>query len=279
MFIHTRLLTSRLNKHRSSKQIHLLPALAVAPLCRFIRKYGAIALFLVCTRLPAQSSFLKQQLKYPKVATSYKEKWPAISRNLKARGVDSANYKVLVRIFKEEQQLEVWLKSKNSDKYVHYGNYDICRSSGELGPKRQEGDLQVPEGFYSVNFFNAFSDYYLGMQLDYPNQSDKILGRKPYGGQIMIHGNCVTIGCIPITDDKIKELYLLCLFSKGAGNTVAVEGYPFKLSEANMEKAKKSYDKKLVDFWSNLKIPYDYFEKDHKMPVITVQKNGMYKIL
>ena len=243
----------------------------------FINTRLLILLFFSAS-LMAQPSFLKQQLKYGRVSAAYKEKWPAISKNLKTKGVDSANYKVLIRIFKEEQLLEVWLKSKNADKYVHYGNFDICRGSGEVGPKRREGDLQVPEGFYCVNFFNAFSDYYLGMQIDYPNQSDKILGKRPYGGQIMIHGNCVTIGCIPITDDKIKELYLLCLFSKGASNNVCVEGYPFKPTEANMEKAKKTYDKKLTNFWANLKTVYDYFEKNHKMPLIGVDKAGAYTI-
>jgi murein L,D-transpeptidase YafK len=225
-----------------------------------------------------QPAFLKQQLKYPKVKQSYNEKWASISANLKAKGVDSANYKVLIRIFKEEKLLEVWLKSKKADKYVLYGNYAICRSSGSLGPKRQEGDYQVPEGFYNVNFFNAFSDYYLGMQINYPNQSDLILGRKPYGGQIMIHGNCVTIGCIPITDDKIKEVYLLCLFSKGAGNDVAVDCYPFKLDDRKLEEAKKSYDKTMISFWNNLKTIYDYFEKKHLLPVIRVNTKGLYEI-
>lgn len=229
---------------------------------------------LVC----AQPSFLKQQLKYPKVRQSYNEKWAAISSNLKAKGVDSANYKVLIRIFKEEKLLEVWLKSKKADKYVLYANYAICRSSGVLGPKRQEGDYQVPEGFYNVNFFNAFSDYYLGMQINYPNQSDLILGKKPYGGQIMIHGNCVTIGCIPITDDKIKEVYLLSLFSKGAGNDVAVDCYPFKLDNKKLEEAKGKYDKKLVNFWNNLKPIYDYFERKHLSPIIKVNKMGLYEI-
>ncbi|HWY38874.1 MAG TPA: L,D-transpeptidase family protein [Bacteroidia bacterium] len=229
--------------------------------------------------LMAQPAFLKQQLKYPKVKASYNEKWAAISKNLKAKGIDSANYKVLIRLFKEEKVLEVWLKSKNTDKYINYGNYDICRSSGSVGPKRQEGDLQVPEGFYKVNFFNAFSDYYLGMQINYPNQSDLALGKRPYGGQIMIHGNCVTIGCIPITDDKIKEVYLLCLFSKGAGYDVAVDSYPFKLETKKLDDAKKSYDKTLVDFWMNLKPFYDYFEQKHLVPVIGVDRSGLYKML
>lgn len=237
-----------------------------------------IIALLLFQQVVAQPSFLKQQLKYPKVKQSYNEKWTAISANLKAKGIDSANYKILIRIFKEDKLLEVWLKNKKTDKYVLYGNYAICRNSGILGPKRQEGDYQVPEGFYTVNFFNAFSDYYLGMQINYPNQSDLILGKKPYGGQIMIHGNCVTIGCIPITDDKIKEVYLLCLFSKGAGNEVAVDCYPFKLDDKKLEAAKKTYDKNLINFWSNLKIVYDYFEQKHLLPVIRLDKNGAYEI-
>ncbi len=245
-----------------------------------IRLLKSLACFLLfSTLIQAQPVFLKQQLKYAKVKQSYNEKWEAISKNLKAKGIDSANYKVLIRIFKEEKILEVWLKSKNAANYVHYGNYAICRSSGNLGPKRKEGDMQVPEGFYKVNFFNAFSDYYLGMQINYPNQSDLMLGKRPYGGQIMIHGNCVTIGCIPITDDKIKEVYLICLFSKGAGNEVAVDDYPFKLDSKKLEEAKKNYDKTVIDFWMNLKTIYDYFEQKHLLPVIGVDKAGFYKIM
>ena len=244
------------------------------------RLLKSFILFLLCSgSVLAQPSFLKQQLKYPKVRQSYNEKWTTISKDLKAKGVDSANYKVLIRIFKEEKLLEVWLKSKTANKYVHYDNYDICRSSGALGPKRTEGDLQVPEGFYKVNFYNAFSDYYLGMQINYPNQSDLVLGKKPFGGQIMIHGNCVTIGCIPITDDKIKELYLICLFSKGNGNYVSVDSYPFKLNLKKLEASRNVYDKALIDFWFNLKTVYDYFEQKQLTPVIGVDKAGLYKIM
>jgi len=122
-----------------------------------MKRLTVILVLLFSCALWGQPTFLKQQLKYPKVKQSYNEKWATISANLKAKGVDSANYKVLIRIFKEEKLLEVWLKSKKADKYVLYGNYAICRNSGSLGPKRQEGDLQVPEGFYNVNFFNAFN--------------------------------------------------------------------------------------------------------------------------
>jgi murein L,D-transpeptidase YafK len=225
-----------------------------------------------------QTAFLKQQLKYPHVAQAYKEKWDAISKAFKEKGIDSNDFNVLIRVFKEEKTVELWLKAKNADKYIYYSSYPICRSSGILGPKRTEGDLQVPEGFYKVNFFNAYSDYYLAMQVDYPNQSDKILGHKPFGGEIMIHGNCVTIGCIPITDDKIKELYLICLFSKGAGHDVIIHSFPFKLDAKKLAEAKKQYNKPLNDFWNNLAPAYNYFEEKKQLPQITVEANGAYKV-
>ena len=238
----------------------------------------AVLFYFFTQQLFAQEIFLKQQLKYPHVAESQKEKWETIFKNLKAKNINATNFKVLIRIFKEEKILEVWLKGKSNSSYIHYEDYAICRSSGTLGPKRTEGDLQVPEGCYTVNFFNAFSDYYLGMQINYPNQSDKILGKKPYGGQIMIHGNCVTIGCIPITDDKIKEVYLLCLYSKGANNEVAIHSFPFKLSDAKFESAKKQYDKNLINFWTNLKTIYTFFEEKKQLPTISVDAAGKYKI-
>ena len=241
-----------------------------------LKSFVCFMLLSFCTI--GQPSFLKQQLKYPHVAQAYKEKWAAILKTFKEKGIDSNDFKVLIRIFKEEKTVELWLKAKNADKYIYYTSYPICRSSGILGPKRTEGDLQVPEGFYMVNFFNAYSDYYLAMQVDYPNQSDKILGHKPFGGQIMIHGNCVTIGCIPITDDKIKELYLICLFSKGAGHEVIVHSFPFKLDTTKLEGVKKQYGKPLIDFWSNLAIGYNYFEDKKQLPQIMVAANGAYKI-
>ncbi|HXD93704.1 MAG TPA: L,D-transpeptidase family protein [Bacteroidia bacterium] len=241
-----------------------------------LKSFVCFMLLSFCT--VGQSAFLKQQLKYPHVAQAYKEKWSAISKNFKEKGIDSNDFNVLIRVFKEEKTVELWLKAKNVAKYIYYTSYSICRSSGVLGPKRTEGDLQVPEGFYKVNFFNAYSDYYLAMQVDYPNQSDKILGRKPFGGEIMIHGNCVTIGCIPITDDKIKELYLICLYSKGAGHDVIVHSFPFKLEAKKLEEAKKQYNKPLTDFWSNLAAGYNYFEEKKQLPQITVEANGAYKI-
>ena len=114
------------------------------------------------------------------------------------------------------------------------------------------------------------------MRISYPNASDKIKGSNPLGGAIMIHGNCVTIGCVPITDDKIKELYVLCLQSKNQGNDIKVHSYPFKLTTENLTAEKTNYSKELIDFWMNLKVCYDYFSQNKQLPKIKVDKKGNY---
>ncbi len=224
----------------------------------------------------AQASLKATQIKSKKVKTAYTEKWPQMKKLLEDKKIDPANYEILIRAFKQEKKLEIWVKNKASIQYTHLIDYDICESSGELGPKRQEGDGQVPEGFYSIDLFNPTSSYYLSMRVNYPNQADAKKGKKPLGGAIMIHGNCVTIGCIPITDDKIKELYILCLESKAAGNNVKVDAFPCKLTDENMKKLEASYSKDLIDFWKNLKTGYDLFEKNKSKFSVSVDAKGNY---
>src|SRR5688500_8267195 len=55
--------------------------------------------------------------------------------------------------FKEERVLEVWAGGK-SGKLEHLASYSILAASGGPGPKRREGDLQVPEGFYRLVALN-----------------------------------------------------------------------------------------------------------------------------
>jgi len=157
-------------------------------------------------------------MKAPKVAVAYKEKWPEIKRKLCNMHIDTAAFRIFIRGFKSEKKLELWVSSKTNPVYQLYDVYPICASSGQPGPKRREGDGQVPEGFYSISVFNPYSNYYISLGINYPNQSDRILGDKnALGGAIMIHGNCVTIGCIPLTDDKIKEVYVLAVEAKNSG--------------------------------------------------------------
>src|SRR5207244_1746866 len=132
--------------------------------------------------------------RYPRVKVAFAEKESSIKELFKQKGVAYPPKRIFIRAFKREQILELWAGEADGDKYQLLKEYRICAGSGVLGPKRKEGDRQVPEGFYSIDVFNPTSNYYLSMRVDYPNQSDRILGGKNrLGGDIFIHGNCVTI--------------------------------------------------------------------------------------
>lgn len=242
-----------------------------------------IILFFNCMFLNILGQSLKdKQKKYERVKTAYSEKEKSLKEALLLKKIQFDNIRVLLRIFKKEKQLEVWVKSKNQEKYELFKTYDICTTSGELGPKRKEGDMQMPEGFYYINHFNPVSNFYLSLGVDYPNQSDRILGVKNnLGGAIYIHGSCCTIGCTPITDDKIKELYILTLEAKNNGqNLIPVHAYPCKLDDVSFKDLESEYNEniQLIEFWKNLQIVYNYFEKNKKQPNISVDKKGKYLI-
>src|ERR1700733_5442175 len=114
-------------------------------------------------------SFKKEQLKYPHVQTAYKEKWAGLKKKLTTAGVDTSGFEIFIRIFKQDAKLQVWARTKSTTQFKLVETYAICASSGTLGPKRKEGDLQVPEGFYQVSVFQPNSEFYLALQVSYPN--------------------------------------------------------------------------------------------------------------
>ena len=186
---------------------------------------------------------------------------------------------MFIRVLKNEKILEVWLKSKDQQEYKLFKTYNICASSGVLGPKRQQGDAQVPEGFYNVASYNPYSSYYLSLGLSYPNTSDKIIGKRNLGGDIMIHGNCVTIGCIPLTDNSIKEVYVMAVEARNNGEqNIPVHIFPTKMDEKRMIFLynKSDGNTALMNFWKNIKTGYDYFEKNKNLPRVTTNKVGKY---
>ncbi|RZK14756.1 MAG: hypothetical protein EOO43_15910, partial [Flavobacterium sp.] len=133
--------------------------------------------------------------------------------------------------------------------------------SGKLGPKVVEGDLQTPEGFYKINVFNPMSNFHLSLGIDYPNAVDKLRTGKnrKTGGEIYIHGDCKTVGCIPITDDKIKEVYILAVEARNNGQKdIPVYIFPFRMTDSNMAKYSKQYPEH-VAFWKTLKSGYQVF--------------------
>jgi len=224
--------------------------------------------------------FKKTQKEYRRVKTAYQEKEKGLNQLLSGNGLSSRSLNIAIRIFKKEAILEVWAKDKTKQGYILLTTYSVCSSSGDPGPKRKEGDGQTPEGFYHINYFNPYSNFFLSLGVSYPNASDKILSDKKHpGGAIFIHGNCVTIGCIPITDDKIKELYILAVEAKNNGqNEIPVCIFPCRLDQVKYEALKKKYrdNLKLISFWENLKTGYDLFEKNHVIPSFKVDAKGKY---
>jgi len=215
--------------------------------------------------------FKDQQLKFDRVKSAYEEKETAVKDLLKTQNA-KGEYELFLRAFKKEKDLELWIKPKGATSYSLLTTYPFCTSSGTLGPKRKEGDLQIPEGVYHINHFNPFSTFHLSLGINYPNASDKILGdKKSPGGAIYIHGNCVSIGCIPITDEKIKELYVLAVESKNNGQSaIPVHIFPTRLDVVD------ETDPINASFWRNLKTIYDDFEKTKKLRPVSVDKAGAY---
>ena len=115
---------------------------------------------------------------------------------------------ILVRIFKEESELEVW-KVDKTGRFALLRTYPICRWSGDLGPKIAQGDRQAPEGFYPItpSLMNPNSNYYLAINTGFPNAYDQANGRT--GQFLMIHGDCASAGCYAMTDEQIAEIYAL----------------------------------------------------------------------
>jgi len=220
------------------------------------------------------------QKEYKRVRTAYEDKENFVKNLLSENGIKNYEYDLLITAYKTEQFLQVWCKPKDSTTYKPLIKYDFCTSSGVLGPKRQSGDFQIPEGFYHISYFNPASSYYLSLKVSYPNKSDKILGVKDkLGGDIFIHGACCSIGCIPITDDKIKELYILCLEAKNSGQSeIPVYIFPAQLERNKFIKLKKQHieNKELIEFWANLKTGYDLFKTTKKEVSFSIDNKGKY---
>jgi murein L,D-transpeptidase YafK len=224
--------------------------------------------------------FKKQQNKFQRVRNAYTEKEKTLKDSLKVHNFDSFNNELIIVAYKQEAKLEAWLKDNKSKTFRLFRVYEICSSSGTLGPKRKQGDGQVPEGFYLINNFNPVSNFHLSLGINYPNRSDRILSdKKKPGNAIYIHGNCVTIGCLPITDDKIEELYILAVEAKNSGqDEIPVYIFPTHLDDKSFDAFSKENSEipELVSFWKNLKTGYDIFSKQHIPLKFSVNSKGLY---
>jgi murein L,D-transpeptidase YafK len=174
---------------------------------------------------------------------------------------------ILVRLFKEESELEVW-KQDTTAHFELLKVYPICRWSGDLGPKVREGDRQAPEGFYSITpgLMNPNSNYYLAINTGFPNAFDKANGYT--GAFLMIHGDCSSRGCYAMTDEQIGEIYSLARESfLGGQKEFQIQAYPFRMTPANLARHRNNPN---MAFWKMIKVGNDHFEVSHLEPKVAV---------
>ncbi len=184
---------------------------------------------------------------------------------LSAQGLASGA-PVFVRIFKREFEFELWMRSDG--RFQRFAVYPICRWSGRLGPKLEEGDGQTPEGFYTVDAkaLNPASRWHRSFNLGFPNAFDRAHART--GSLIMVHGGCASVGCFAMTDSVVDEIWRLVTAALNGGQKrFHVHVFPFRMTEKNLARRRNH---PAAPFWSELKLGHDAFEATRLPPRIGV---------
>lgn len=238
-----------------------------------------ILLFVTTAQIYAQPSFVDKQKTNATAATAFNNLEDSLKKQFEAKNLAWPPQSLYIRSFKYDRILELWVKANDEDSFALFKTYKVCMQSGTIGPKRSEGDNQVPEGFYYINEFNPNSNYHLSLGINYPNASDKILSDVIHpGGEIYIHGNCVSTGCIAIQDLPMEEVYVIASHAKASGQDfIPVHIFPVKYDVkkslnylSQTVKSKQGVHK----FTLNLKAVFDYFETNKKLPIIMIDKKG-----
>ena len=207
----------------------------------------------------------RQPLASPLPAKATQPLSPALTAVLRQKNMP-INSPILLRVFKEESELEVW-KEDRTGHFALLKTYPICKWSGDLGPKMHEGDRQAPEGFYTITptQLNPNSAFYLAMNTGFPNSFDKANDRD--GTFLMIHGNCASIGCYAMTDEGIADIYALAREAFVGRPSFQVQAYPFRMTPQNLARHRNNPN---LAFWMALKIGNDHFETTHLEPKVDV---------
>jgi len=210
-------------------------------------------------------TFWQQQLAHPRVRAAYARCWPTLRARLRTEHLDSARLEVFFRVLKTHRTLEVWARNRGEARFRLWHEYPLAAVSGTLGPKRRAGDGQTPEGCYFVDRFNPASTYHLSLGLNYPTDDDLLAsGLSDPGGDIFIHGSNVTIGCLPLTDAGIEEVYLLAVAARAAGQArVEMAIFPFALTDDELGRRAGSPH---AAFWRGLQPAYARFERTRSLP-------------
>jgi murein L,D-transpeptidase YafK len=230
----------------------------------------------VSTAFTPNPAFRQQQLRFERVRAAYRLHQTNLHQLLRHHGIRPERLELFVRAFKVGRRVEVWGREQDAGQFVLLRTYRLAGTSGTLGPKRRAGDGQIPEGFYHINRFNPDSEYHLSLGLDYPNAADRRHAAPDPGGDIFLHGSDVTIGCLPITDAGIRELYVLAVEARAAGQAaIAVHIFPFEMTAENLARRVASPH---LAFWQSLAAGYQQFEDTHQLPQVGVDGLGAYAV-
>lgn len=247
---------------------------------------GALLLALLPVAEPSARAgdFARRQLRFPRVRAAAAERLPAIEASFKEAGAAWPPRGVYLRGFKTEGQVELWAAPAADTAWVLVRTFPVCARSGALGPKRAQGDLQVPEGFYRVSVFNPFSAFHLSLGVSYPNTADRFhSGKRAPGNAIMVHGDCVTVGCLPLEDGPIEDMYLAAMLARDGGQTtIQVHLFPCRLGETACEAtlaAAAAERPDLAEFWDGLRPGHDAFTTTHVPPVVRANRDGTYTLV
>lgn len=216
-----------------------------------------------------------------RVEAARRAKADGVASTFARAGVAWPPAELYVRAFKHERVLEVWAGDKGQ-RLRKVKTFPFCAASGDMGPKRREGDEQVPEGFYTLDQFNPRSQFHLSMRVSYPNDVDRRRGERPLGGAIYVHGNCMSIGCIAIEDGPIEELYLMVWEARARmKRDVPIHIFPRRLDAEGLAALERhpGATTPLVSFWRGLEPGWRFFEETRRPPRVTVDaRTGAYKV-
>jgi murein L,D-transpeptidase YafK len=245
---------------------------------RFVISLLALLLF----TLPAYSGpFARRQATFSRVKQALQKRGPIVSEQFSKAGAAFPVRGIFLRAFKDEGVLELWAAPKKGKRWVRVRTFPVCAASGVLGPKRAEGDYQVPEGAYFINRFNPRSSFHLSLGLNYPNAVDKHRSRglNP-GSDIFIHGDCVTVGCLPLKDGPMEDLYLAAMWARDRGQKrIPVHTFPCRFGTPScMSRLSKVKSSETHAFWADLRRVYQAFEKDRVPPRVHAGSDGAYRV-
>jgi murein L,D-transpeptidase YafK len=236
------------------------------------RSSAFVALGLCATLLTMSCEAQKED----RVAAARVRSEATVRERFAKAGVEYPPEELFFRAFKREQVLEVWAcEAKGPLRLIHA--YPWTVNSGGPGPKRRQGDLQIPEGFYTIDAFNPKSRFHLSLRVNYPNASDRVRSdRDKPGFDIYIHGNAVSVGCLALGNAAIEEVYLAALDARNR-ETIAVHIFPTPMRGGEWEKLRETHPKH-APFWKELQPGFDAFEKTKRVPRVTVAEDGRYVV-